>query len=49
MAQEAKNASTADVNRAYSNRRSGENKCSDGMPSKKGRICVTKPICHGCG
>jgi len=37
-----------DADRACSNERSGENKCSNGMPEPAGRICtLVRPICYG--
>ena len=49
MAQETRNTSTVGANRAYSNEESGKNECGNGIPSTKGRVCATKPICHGYG
>jgi len=46
MAKEAGNTSTADDNRACSNGRSGENRCSNGMPSIESRVCLKKPLYH---
>ena len=49
MAQKARNTSKVGVNRAYSNRESGENKCGDSMYLTKGRVCTTKLIYHRSG
>ena len=46
MAKEAGNTSTADDNRACSNGRSGENRCSNGIPSIESRVCSKKPLYH---
>ena len=47
MAKKTENTLTADVNRAYSNRGSKKNECSDGMPLAESRVSATQPICHG--
>jgi len=47
LAKKAGSALIASSNRTSSNRGSGENKCSDDMPSTESRVCATKPIYHG--
>ena len=47
LAKETKDSSTTDASRAYSDRRSGEDKCSYDMPKSAGRVCTTQPICYG--
>ena len=43
LAQKAR-GSTTGTDRAYSNRESGEDKCSDGMPKSMGRVCTLQSI-----
>jgi len=47
LAKEIGDTSTVDSHRTCSNRRSGENKCSNDKPSTEGRISLEKPIHHG--
>jgi len=47
MAEEAENASSADDNRACSNRGSREDKDSNGVPLTEDRGCSKKPLCNG--
>ena len=46
MAEEAGNASSAGNNRAYSNKGSGKDKCSNDIPSTEGRGCSKKSLCY---
>jgi len=46
MAEEVRSTSTASLNRTCSNRRSRENKCSNGAPSTKSRGSSMKLICN---
>ena len=48
MAEEARNAPSAGNNRACSNGRNREDKCSNDASSTDNRICSKKPICYGC-
>jgi len=50
VAKKARNASTVDDNRTYSNRRYRKDKCGDGeTPTTRGRVSSKEPICHGHG
>jgi len=46
LAKKARSILTAGSSRAYSNKRSRENECRNGMPHVEGKVCPTKPICH---
>jgi len=46
LAKEAESASTAGSNWTGSDGGSGENKCGDGTPTTKGRVCTMKSIYH---
>ena len=49
MASSLANTSTAGTKRAYSNKESKMNECSNGMLSiAEGRVYSMQPICHGC-
>jgi len=49
LAKEAVNTSTTDSSRTSSNRRSRENKCSNGTLSTENRICLIELIYYRCG
>jgi len=49
LAKKARSPSTIGSSRICSDRRSGENKCDNSILLTEGRICTTKPICHGGG
>jgi len=49
LAKEAGNTSTADNNRACSNRGSGKNEGSNSMLPTEDRVCPKKPLYHGHG
>jgi len=49
IAQETRNTSTVDANRAYFNGESGENKCGNSTHLTESRVCTTKLIYHRSG
>ena len=49
VAKEVRDTPTAGSRGIYPNKRSGEDKCGNGVPSIEGRAGSTQPICHGCG
>jgi len=46
LAKEVRGTLTTDSSRAYTNRRHGEDKYSDNMPSMEGRVGPIQLICH---
>ena len=48
MAKKVGDISTTGSNRAYTNRRSRKDKCSDDVPSTESRGYTKKSLCHGC-
>ena len=49
VVEEAGNTTSADDNRAHSNRKSRENECNDSTPTTKSRIGAIQHLCHGGG
>ena len=47
LAKKTEGSSTADTNRACSNRRSRKNEYNNSMPKSTGRVCTSQPIYYG--